>query len=172
MTNGTTSVQIYRGVALVGGVVYGPSSVQHPLPPGRVALDHQSAAYVQQLGGNNPDKLDRITLDGQTVWTRTFAPDFTAPKLTGLDVDDTDHVFVGISQAGQPAGLEILAPDQTRQALLRLGNATTKLVSTHRDAVGNVFNAGHSNGGFTGMANPVGGLDLLITRNPQITFAP
>ncbi len=168
---GGCEVSFYRGTTGVGTTPY--CTGFHPESAGRVALDHLGAAYVQAISGSK-DKLDRITLAGNTVWSRTFAPDFTTPRITGLDVDDTDNLFIGVQDvgAGVAAGLEILRPDQSRQVLLRLGNASTRLISTRRDPVGNVFTLGSTTGGFETFAQNHGGVDLVLTRNPQVTFAP
>ncbi|MBK7857702.1 MAG: hypothetical protein IPJ65_03545 [Archangiaceae bacterium] len=163
-------VDLFRGTTLAGFVGY--CGAMRPGTPAKVAIDHYTAVYAQIPGGS-ADTLERVAPSGGLVWSRNFAPDFPSPRITALDIDDSDHVFVGLSQGGQPAGLEILLPDQTRQVLLRIGNGTTRLTSTRRDAVGNVYSAGHSIGGLPStFGTPPGGLDVVITRNPQITFEP
>jgi hypothetical protein len=72
--------------------------------------------------------------------------------------------------SGSPAALQILGPAGAELDTLHLGNSTTRITSTRRDTIGNLYAAGSSIGGFTQFGMGLGGDDLVITRNPQITF--
>jgi Bacterial TSP3 repeat len=164
------SVQLFRATAPQGGgAAY--CTTGNPGRVGVVALDSQSAAYVAVNTGAQ-DQVDRITLAGLRLWSRTYAGELTAPRVTALDVDASDQIYLGLTDSGKPAALDIIEPSGQRLALLRLGNPSTQLVSSRRDGVGNLFLVGTTLGGFETYAPNLGGTDVVVTRNPQLTFGP
>lgn len=144
-----------------------------PTPPRRVALDQQGGMALAFQGATNDRvELRAITGFGGALWTRDFTNIFAqGARVTGLDVDDTNQYYVGLKPiSGTDAALEVLGANGARLDLLHLGNATTALSSSRRDLVGNLFVVGSSIGGFELFGMNAGGADLVITRNPQLTF--
>ena len=160
---------MFRGsAAQPGGASYCAASGLYAGTLGKVGLDHQTAVYAAvNLGAR--DRLDRLALNGNILWSRTWSGELAAPRVTALDVDAVDQLYIGLQEPGQPAALDILLPDQTRLSELHLGDATTRLSSSGRDGIGNLYVAGNTIGGFPAPVGPTaGGNDLIVLRNPQL----
>ncbi len=162
------SLTFFRGVKSPGSIIkYCGAGFSGRVK--KVGLDSQSAAYASVDTGSK-DRLDRLTLAGAQVWSRDFSPDFTAPRVTSLDIDAADQLFIGIQDSGKPATVEIVDVHNVRRDLFTLGNASTRVNSSRRDTIGNVFMGSTTTGGFEIYGPSLGGTDVVITRNPQITF--
>ncbi|MFZ5439315.1 MAG: hypothetical protein ACOZQL_04860 [Myxococcota bacterium] len=142
-------------------------------PPRRVALDRQGGmALVFAGAARDTLELRAANGSGGAVWSRDFTNVFAqGARVTGLDVDDTNQFYVGLKPvSGADAAMEVLGAGGARLDLFHLGNPSTQLTSSRRDVVGNLFTAGSSTGGFELYGMNRGGVDLVVLRNPQLTF--
>lgn len=174
--SGRCGVTLMRSVEPQGGF----SVCASPTFPGlvrQIALGGDNSLYMSVHSGG-ADALVRSDLTGFQVplYNEDSGkavydfPGFTSPRITSLDLDATNQLFVGVRGESGGAGLEFLGPDGRRARLLRLGNTTTTVTSSRRDRLGNLFVVGATAGGFEAHGASKGGADVLVIRNPQLVF--
>lgn len=163
-------VQLFRdGSDFAGNIPF--CVVQRAGAPGQIALDLENALHIAVRDGSGADTVRRYGLDGTQVGMRTF-PGFARPQVTSLVVDATNQLYTAVRDAASPRSVRIDARDASGALLWRaeLGDASTSIVGSVRDRVGNLFSAGVTTGGFAGEITGRGGADAILIRNPQIRY--
>jgi hypothetical protein len=145
-----------------------------PSPARLLALDRRGGiAIANSSTGSDTLQVRPIISNAVVSWTKDFIDLYpTGARVTGLEVDDVNQYYVGlkpVSGAAQAAVL-VFGPSGNTLDTLRLGNATTRVTSLRRDPIGNLYLGGTSIGGFSLFGPGLGGEDLVIARNPQLTF--
>ena len=159
------------GVSISGGgfINFCPA----PTPPRLLALDRRGGVALALTGAaGDTVQLRPIVANAAPAWSTTFASLFAAgARVTSLEVDDVNQYYVGLRAAapGGPATVAILGPSGALLNDFQLGGSSTRVTSTRRDVVGNLFLGATSVGFPNAGANP-GGDDAVIIRNPQILF--
>jgi len=159
-------------IIISGGSVL--NSCPAPNPARLIALDARGGVAVANFGtAGDTVQLRPIISNGIAAWTKDFTNLFaTGARVTSLEADAVNQYYVGVKglSGGAQSAVVIFGPAGNELDTLRLGNATTRVASTHRDTVGNLFLGATSIGGFTLFGAGLGGDDLVLSRNPQITF--
>jgi hypothetical protein len=168
---GGTSIEVAAGASTMGASFFSscPSNGSSLL-----ALDARGGIAVR-LEGSTVDTVQVRPIVSNTSVAWTFNPSSLVSggaRVTSLEADDTSQYYVGLAPPGGSAAvLVLLNPDGTVRDDLRFGNGTTRVTSTRRDRVGNLFLGGATVGGFPAQ-QPMsfGGDDVLVIRNPQLLF--
>nr|MCU0697266.1 hypothetical protein [Myxococcaceae bacterium] len=139
-----------------------------------VALDARGGVAIS-LAGMTSDTVQvrPIIANNPVAWTFNATTVLSgAARVSGLEADDTSQYYVGLhSPAATTAALVVLGPDGATRDDLRFGNGTTRVTSSRRDTVGNLFVGGSTIGGFPAQGpTAFGGDDVLVIRNPQLLF--
>ncbi|MEW5742991.1 MAG: hypothetical protein AB1938_29010 [Myxococcota bacterium] len=144
-----------------------------PAPPRQLALDRRGGiALGLQGAAQDTVELRPVVPNAPVAWSTSFPSLFPGgARVTSLEVDDVNQYYVGLRGAapGGPATLAILGPSGNLLTDFALGTSTTRITSSRRDAVGNLFLGATSVGFPNTGANP-GGEDAVIVRNPQLLF--
>ncbi|MFT3712524.1 MAG: hypothetical protein QM817_33165 [Archangium sp.] len=144
-------------------------------PPRLVALDHRGGIVISFVGSSG-DTIELRPITGfGTAWSKNFAGVFASStaRVSSIQSDEVNQYYVGLyatSGTAPSAAVQILTPSGGVLDTLLLGNSTTRIAGVSRDPIGNLFLTGSSVGGFTQFGMGLGGDDLVIARNPQITF--
>lgn len=140
-----------------------------------IALDARGGILLA-LNDTASDRVELrpVVTNSPAAWTKTFAADFPQNvRITSVEADEVNQYYVGAQAAAGalPSRVFILAPSGAVLDSFPVGNTTTKVNSTRRDAAGNLFLGASSTGGFPAASgSPQGGDDLVIVRNPQLIF--
>ncbi len=145
-----------------------------PNPARHIALDRRGGIAIAHFGtGGDTVQLRPIISNAIAAWSKNFATLYsTGARVTSLEADEVNQYYVGLKalSGSAQAAVVIFGPSGNELDTLRLGNTTTRVASTRRDTVGNLFLGATSVGGFPLFGVGAGGEDLVIARNPQLTF--
>ena len=142
-------------------------------PVRALALDHRGGVALGFFStAGDRVELWPISANGSPAWSTTFASHFSAgARVTSLEADDVNQYYVGLRglSGGGQAAVVVLGPSGGELDSYLLGNSTTRVTSTRRDVVGNLF-LGATSVGFPNTGANAGGDDAVIIRNPQLLF--
>lgn len=136
------------------------SSQSHcPTYPGRVGFNDAGDRWV----ADGPGNISKYDAAGDSQWTSNSPLPMGA--LFGMSVDRLSRTFA-TTVDGQDSNLRVIAP----QGGLSFNLSLTGIVAgiPYVDRVGNVFVVGYSESGFDGRVPVIGGLDIVVLRNPQL----
>lgn len=144
-----------------------------PQPPRFIALDRRGGVAI---GFASPTgdfvELRAVVPNAATVWSTAFPTLYPAgATVTSLEADDVNQYYVGLRSlsGGGQATVAQLGPTGELLDSYLLGNSTTRVTSTRRDVVGNLF-LGATSVGFPNTGTNPGGTDAVVVRNPQLLF--
>lgn len=145
-----------------------------PTPPRLLALDRRGGIAVAYTSGTGDTvELRAIISNAVAAWSKNFTSLYAGgARVSSLDADEVNQYYVGVRPLSgtTQAALVIFGPSGNELDTLRFGNSGTRVASTRRDAIGNLFFGVTSIGGFSTFGMGLGGDDLVIARNPQLTF--